>query len=43
MSKIVEFDIIHNYDLQVVGIPLDVTLIYCGKTSEFVAKVDIII
>lgn len=40
MSEIVEFDIVHNYDLKAVGIPLDVTLIYGGKTSEFVAKID---
>ena len=40
MSEIVEFDIVHNYDLKAVGIPLNVTLIYGERTSEFVAKID---
>ena len=40
MSEIIEYDIVHNYDLKAVGITLDVILSYGGKTSEFVAKID---
>jgi predicted aspartyl protease len=40
MIETLEFDVVHYYDLKAVGIPLDVTLIFGGKTSEFVAKID---
>lgn len=40
MAETLEFNVVHYYDLKAVGIPLDVSLIYNGKTSGFVAKID---
>ncbi len=40
MTEIVEFDIVHFYDLREIGIPLKVKLEYGGLTEELTAKID---
>ncbi len=40
MAETLDFDVVHYYDIKAVRIPLDVSIIYNGKTSEFVAKID---
>ena len=40
MAEVVEFDVVHFYDLRETGIPLEVKLEYGGLTEEFTAKID---
>lgn len=40
MTEILEFDIVHFYDLQKTGIPLEIKLGHGGLTAEFTAKID---
>ncbi len=40
MTEILEFDIVHFYDLQETGIPLEIKLGYGGLTAEFTATID---
>ena len=40
MPEIVEFDVVHFYDLSEIGIPLEVKIEYGDLTEEFSAKID---